>query len=365
MIPAQLYTTVYYCLVTILTIGLSLNYSNYDNSRLKTDCSKPTVAAFFVMLMFALFIGFRPISGVFVDMMNYYTFYYFKWGHSFVFNKNTNNLLFDNLLGWLAANRYDIRLFFVTIALIYFGGMFIAMRKMFPKDCLYALVIYLGAFSTFTFGTNGIKAGAAASMFLCTLAYMHDKKYLLLLAVITFGFHHSMVLPLGALAISFFYRNTRVYLYVWLFCILLSALHVTAFQEIFNSMADEQGQNYLSQVDGEASHGFRPDFIFYSSFPVLVGYYAMFRHNYRSKTYTTLFNTYLITNSIWMLCMYASFTNRIAYLSWQILPIVMIYPFFDKEFVNRQYHKLNIVAWWHLGFTLAMEVIYYGIIKIR
>lgn len=365
MIPAQLYSTVYYFIVTILTIGLSLNYANYDNSRLRSDIKRPTVGAFIVMLTFALFIGFRPISGVFIDMMNYHMFYNFRCGQPFVFDSDTDNLLFDNLLSYLAANGYDIRIFFVTIALIYFGGMFIAMRKMFPKDCLYAFVIYLGAFSTFSFGTNGIKAGAAASMFLCTLAYMHNKKYLLLLAAITFGFHHSMVLPLGALAISFFYRNTRVYLYVWLCCILLSALHVTAFQEIFNSMADEQGQNYLSQVDGEASHGFRPDFIFYSSFPILVGYYAMFKHNYRSKTYTTLFNTYLITNSVWMLCMYASFTNRIAYLSWQILPIVMIYPFFDKEFVNMQYRKLNIVAWWHLGFTLAMQVIYYGLIKVR
>lgn len=85
MIPAQLYSTVYYFIVTILTIGLSLNYANYDNSRLRSDIKRPTVGAFIVMLTFALFIGFRPISGVFVDMMNYHMFYNFRCGQPFVF----------------------------------------------------------------------------------------------------------------------------------------------------------------------------------------------------------------------------------------------------------------------------------------
>ena len=129
-------------------------------------------------------------------------------------------------------------------------------------------------------------------------------------------------------------------------------------------MADEQGQGYLGTVDGEASHGFRPDFIFYSAFPVISGYYAVFKHGYRSTTYQCLFNTYLIVNSIWMLCMYASYTNRIAYLSWLMLPVVLVYPFFDKSFVPNQYRKLNTVAGMHLGFTLAMQIIYYGLLKL-
>jgi hypothetical protein len=130
------------------------------------------------------------------------------------------------------------------------------------------------------------------------------------------------------------------------------------------TMSDESGAGYLSTAETDGiTNGFRPDFIFYSSFPIIAGYYAIIRNNYQSKFYTFIFNVYLLTNAIWMLCMYASFTNRIAYLSWFMLPIVLVYPFFDKQFVSRQYKKLNFVAGWHLMFTVLMQVIYYGLLK--
>lgn len=349
--------------MTILTFIVSNKYASYTNGRLYSDTPENPAPAFLVALCFTLFIGFRPMSGVFIDMMNNVTLYEFYGQFDYSFTWNTDNKIFDNLFKFMAYEKYDIRIFFVIMALIYFGGMFLAFKKMFPKDILYMLVIYLGAFSTFSFGTNGIKNGAAASLFLCALAYKNKKFLFLLLCFLAYGFHHSMILPIAALFLTFFYKNTKVYFYIWIVCILLSAAHVTVFQSLFNSMADSQGQDYLGTIDGEASHGFRPDFIFYSAFPVIAGYYAMFKHNYRSSVYQYLFNTYLITNSIWMLCMYASYTNRIAYLSWLMLPVVLVYPFFDKAFVADQYKKLNIVAWLHLGFTLGMQVIYYGLLK--
>jgi hypothetical protein len=241
--------------------------------------------------------------------------------------------------------------------------MYLACCKLFPKDSLYAFVIYLGAFSTFSYATNGIKAGAAASIFLCALAYKDQKIKALFFLLLSLGFHHSMILPIAAYIACLCYKNSRVYFGFWVLCILISAAHITIFQELFGSMSDENGAAYLSTDDDGYRSGFRPDFIFYSSFPVLVGYYAIFKHKYSSKFYKFLFNTYLLTNSVWMLCMYASFTNRIAYLSWLMLPIVLIYPFFDKEFVSNQYQKLNKVAVWHLMFTILMQVVYYALLK--
>ena len=90
----------------------------------------------------------------------------------------------------------------------------------------------------------------------------------------------------------------------------------------------------------------------------------MNKYKYKSSLYEFIYCIYTLTNSIWMLCMYASFTNRIAYLSWLLYPIVLVYPFFDKPFINNQYRKLNIVAGCHLGFTLAMVIIYYGFLEL-
>ena len=86
----------------------------------------------------------------------------------------------------------------------------------------------------------------------------------------------------------------------------------------------------------------------------------MNKKGYHSDTYNFLYCVYTLTNSVWILCLYASFTNRIAYLSWLMLPIVLIYPFFDYWFEPRQYKALNSVAWGHIGFTIFMSMFYYG-----
>lgn len=366
MLAAKLYETVYLFILTILTVIISYNYSTYSNDRFSIEFKQNPIPAFVLSILMALFIGLRPQSGWFTDMTNYMASYA-RWSMEdyFVFEWDTENKLFDNYEHYLAINGYDITVFFLSIAILYFGGMFVAFKKMFPKDILYMLVIYMSAFSTFSYGTNGIKAGAAASLFLCALAYTDKKIIMALFLALSLGFHHSMVVPITAIIIAHFYKNTHAYYLLWFVCVLIALCHITIFQELFNSFADEGGQDYLSAIDGEANHGFRPDFIFYSAFPVVIGYYAVFRKGYYSRRYELILNTYLIVNSVWLLCMYAQFPNRIAYLSWQFLPIAMFYPFFDKEFIPNQYRKLNLVAWFHLGFTMFMNVVYYGMLKKR
>jgi hypothetical protein len=60
-----------------------------------------------------------------------------------------------------------------------------------------------------------------------------------------------------------------------------------------------------------------------------------------------------------MLCMYAEFTNRIAYLSWLMLPIVLIYPLLNEDWGSGQYKTFQWVALGHLAFTLFLNYIYY------
>ena len=60
-----------------------------------------------------------------------------------------------------------------------------------------------------------------------------------------------------------------------------------------------------------------------------------------------------------MLCMYANFTNRIAYLSWFLYPIVLIYPYLNEDWGVNKYKIFSMVVFLHLSFTLFMSVIYY------
>jgi len=314
------------------------------------------------MLLCAIVIGIRPNWHGFVDSRNYIRVIEFLQGEYFVFDVDTQNILFDNLLCWIASKSWSWTSFFVIIAFIYFGGIFIAVKKMFPRDVLFAFLVYLAAFSTFSYATNGIKAGAAASLFLVALAYRDKKWVSYLFVALSYGFHHSMQLLVAAYIIVSLVKKPKYYLWLWCVSLLVAALHITFFQELFAGFTDEQGAQYLIADQSEESAyltGFRLDFIIYSAVPVLLGWYWIFKRGLKSEKYNFLYNLYLLANSVWMLCMYASYTNRIAYLSWQLLPIVLIYPFLNERLSPNQYRTVGVIALGHLAFTLFMEFIYY------
>lgn len=351
MISAGNYQIIYLVVVTLLTIY----YCNYPQSRVGSK-----ITAFILCVICILYIGFRPSSSLFTDMGTYTAYYNIIEWHGF--NSDTDNLIFDNLFAYMANSGINISIFFLLIAAIYFGGMLIACNKWFPNNVLLAFLVYLAAFSTFSFATNGIKAGAAASIFLMALAY-RDKLYLaILLALISWGFHHSMQLPAAAYIISIFLKKTSRFFGFWVICLILSLLHVTYFQTILSGWTDDQGASYLNSIDAEfVTHkGFRADFVFYSIFPIIMGYYAVIKYNFKDKLYEVLLRTYILTNAIWLLCMYAPFTNRIAYLSWFMYPILIIYPCMKTEGNNWPLiSKRNLIVGLHLSFTLFMTFIYY------
>ena len=93
--------------------------------------------------------------------------------------------------------------------------------------------------------------------------------------------------------------------------------------------------------------------------PIWVGYYAIYKKKIKSASYNFVLNTYTVLNSVWMLCMYAEYTNRIAYLSWFMYPFVLIYPLICENWGIQKYRTLLKIMMCHLGFTLFMQIIYY------
>lgn len=51
--------------------------------------------------------------------------------------------------------------------------------------------------------------------------------------------------------------------------------------------------------------------------------------------YARLVNTYLLTNGVWVLLIHANFSNRFAYLSWFMMPWVLLYPFVPGKTLHR------------------------------
>lgn len=357
-----------YILLFVTTVFTLNVYDKYKKSSPNQyTIIKDELPIIAVVISLILMFGLRPTDDYwFADSYWYNRNYWIKEGDAFTLRLDAINLIWDNLFDFFCSYKLGISNLFLLADTLYFGCTYLACRKMFGKHSTAAYLVFLGAFSTFSYSYNGIKAGVAASLFILAMAY-YDKLYICApLVLISWGFHHSMQLPVAAFVLSFLYRNSKVYFAFWAICVFLALAHITYFQDLFAEMTDEKGAGYLmgKEEDWGGNNGFRLDFIIYSAAPVYLGYKATFKKKLKlSKQYIALLNIYLITNSIWMLCMYANFTNRIAYLSWFLYPIVLIYPIINENWGAFRYKTFSKIIAYHLSFTLFMELIYYKLIK--
>ncbi len=362
MIEASLYQSMYLAIVGLLTIVVNTSYASvFRRQRIRS--TRYSRLCFFLAISLSLFIGMRPVSGrYFVDMAGYNSNYMFFWGEPMDFNWSTTNFIFDNMFMFMASKQIPVSVFFVLMAAMYFLCTFFACKKLFPEDTMLSFLVFLGAFSTFSYATNGMKAGVASAWFLLAIAFRGKFLLSILMALISFGFHHSMQLPLVAYLLILMIRNPKVYMVIWGGALLIALLHITYFQDLFAGMTDEQGAGYLSYEMDEYWANvirFRLDFVLYSSVPIIVGYWFIVVKHFRSKEYDFILSLYILTNAVWMLCMYATFTNRIAYLSWFLYPIVLIFPFLKHKSGYNQNQVMRIVVLAHFLFTVFMAVIYY------
>lgn len=355
MVPALYYEVIYLSIVAITTL-LVVGRRNNLKKR------ESIIGSLILCVYLVIFIGFRPHTHVFGDTANFAR----DWGILTWegWDWEAENIIFDNIFTYLGTLSDDATPLFLFCSSLYFSCILAACRKLFPANTLIIFLVYLAAFSTFSYGTNGIKAGAAASLFLVALAYRNNLLISIPFVILSWGFHHSMVMPIAAYILTLFFKNKDWFFYGWLFCLAMATLHITFFQELFAGLSDSSGAEYLTNDTSaevqRARGGFRIDFIIYSSMPIIMGYFVKYKYRLQDKLYDIMLNMYLTTNGVWMLCMYAEFTNRIAYLSWFMYPLVLIYPCYaiaNEKHPLVQYRKPIVLG--HLGFTLFMNLIYY------
>lgn len=361
MFPAESYQYIYLAIITIMTLLLASPYNKSARPLTKRNAGS---ALTFTVLMI-IFIGFRPVHAVFADMGGYAMAMVDHRYEELPITWNSN-FLFEPMMAFLSFNGASQRVPIVILAAINFGCTFIAIRKLFPKNVFLAMLVFFGAFSTFSYATNGLKAGCAASLFLVALAYRENRILSFLFLILSLGFHHSMQLPIAVYLVCTFCQNTRAFLYFWVLCLILAITHITSFMGLLASYTDSHGAEYLlteagsSYSEFEGRLGFRYDFVIYSIIPIVIGYFALFKRKLVSLEYKFILNVYILTNAIWMLCMYASYTNRIAYLSWLMYPVLIIYPFLNMYWGGNTNRYLTYAVYGQLAFTAFMAFVFYA-----
>tara|TARA_R110002049_G_scaffold293219_7_gene478121 strand:- start:8111 stop:9199 length:1089 start_codon:yes stop_codon:yes gene_type:complete len=359
LIPMENYYDVFInaCLFLVL-------FTIFHTLLLKLDAPKNQIfiqfSGFILLVVLILFMGQRPISGVyFGDTINYYRAYT-AYQQGATIKENVGDY------GWhlfmkTAAQLMSVHTFFTIIAFIYIFPMYRISKAFFNQYWYYAFLLFVVSFSFWTYGVNGIRNGAAASLFLWGLSYHRKKILMIIFFLIAIQFHKTLLLPILAYGATYFYNNPKIYFKGWLASIPLSLVLGSFWISLFTSLGfgDDRLAGYLTS-EAQSNTGFRWDFIFYSGFAVFAGWYFIIKRNYKDQVYFQLFNTYLICNAFWILVIRANFSNRFAYLSWFMMAIVIIYPMLKQNFFKNQHFMIGKILLAYFGFTYLMYKIYYG-----
>lgn len=248
--------------------------------------------------------------------------------------------------------------FYLTAAM-YVGNYYLAACRL-SKDYTYVLFLMMVCcFQFYGYGQNTIRAGLAGSFIILSLTFLRKPVIMVALASIAYMIHGSMIIPISAMMSALCFRKTKVYVFGWIAAIFVSFFIGSGVEHFFQGLTDDQRSGYLA-VDAAQTHykvGFRWDFLMYSALPVIAGYFYIYKLKFESAFYHFVYSSYLVANSFWILVIRANYTDRFAYLSWFLFPILLFYPLITKQLyrdVREQRSKIFLVMCIEYGFTYFM-----------
>lgn len=360
MIPVEYYSLVYYIVLSIFVFlfgYLRLCVSNnveLDNKYINN------ILSLLLLLVVIFFIGLRDPYGSFMYLgdTRAYTRAYEQIASTNLFEtKDIGFSLVMSIIFYLGA---PIQLFYVICAFLYVIPPYFAFKRWFQENAFYALLMYVTAMSFWAFGINGLRNGLAASIFIFALAFVDKKWLMLLLMFLSVSFHKSMLLLVLMCFIAWFVRNTKYLIIAWICCALVSIFVGPGIEGYLIPYLSKLEDTRVAIYQEEslmvfANKSFRIDFFLYSSLPIWVGWYYTYKKRYKDAFYTLLLNTYILANSVWILFfMYVPFTDRYAYLSWLLMPILLLYPLLKESMIENRYRTIGAMITLNLLFTLII-----------
>lgn len=360
---SSLYYPVYIYSLLFLTIGYANTISRYGTSLVQRNTNQPLVLIY--IFLFIVLVGLRPISGYyFGDTANYAQSYDLFVNAIASYDPTSKEWFFEWLM-YHCSQLMNVHGFFLLVEILYVLPVLWACKKFVPNHALLMFLVCMGAFSFFSYGTNGIRNGMACSLIIAAMACVQGSLFQKIiggvLAFFAFNIHRSTALPIACILATFFVKDTRLVLGWWVASIFLSLVAGGPIEAFFTSLGFDDRMEGYSSANADAtlfsSIGFRWDFLLYSAMPILLGYYVVIKRKIWDKNYLLLLHTYILCNSFWVMMIRAAFSNRFAYLSWFLYALVLIYPCLKLPIWKDQGKKTALIMGGHLGFTLFMYLI--------
>ena len=365
------YGTAYFIFYLILTWMTVLYYVGSNRQKvLHSEGSPMQGVALLMTIVITFFLGLRPNAAIFGDM-TLYSHTYLNVINGYTPISYHTEWLWDNMMYFCKSVGINITEFYLIVEMGYFFGMFICCLLLMRKDLWIAMLFFCTAFSCYSYGTNGIRNGLSCSIALVgiSLLGMGGNKRIgaLIILYIAFSIHRSIMLPIAAAFTSLFLiKDTKIALRFWVASIFISLAAGPLIEGFFAALGfDDRMSRYASVNATEATQsqfsrtGFRWDFLFYSMFPVIFTWYLTQHRRFSDRVFNIIANTYLLCNAFWIMVIRSSFSNRFAYLSWFIYPVVIAYPLLRMNIWKDQDRKTALILFFYSGFTFFMFFVYY------
>lgn len=354
---AAIYT---YTLLVVVILSLVAIRPNYYRYAKVIDVPQPYISLF--LFAFAVYImGNVPIlwgnwtsdrSNFVADFINIS-----QGGRNSVFLQR------DKLFGyymWACGLVMNYKVWLYVTSFIYIGNYWLSARRL-AGDYMYVLFLaMLCCFQYFSYGTHIIRGGLAGSFFILALTFSNKWVVMLPLLLLSFNLHASMVVPIVALLLALMVKKNKLFLWGW-FLVLVASYVMPGLEKLMPSFFADRASGYLT---GSAAvfygrTGFRWDFLAYSALPIYLGYYYIYKLRFQSDFYQIVYRTYLAANAVWLIVIRVPFTDRFAYLSWFLFPILLFYPLLTKQLffnVKLQWRAVIITLLGEFGFTFLMFI---------
>lgn len=360
---ASLYQPLFLMLMSVIAIIVGYRYlssTGYTLQEEETGFIFPLALSILVIF----WIGLRPISGrYFGDTVNYVLEYNTK-SISLVTMDWHSEWIWQWLVMTCKVAKLSVHEFFLIVEAGYVLSVLWAVKRFMPSNPLLGMLFVWLSLMYFTFGVNGLRNGLACHLVLLAFSFLLDDKYVpgVALCLLAFGIHRSVALPIAAfLAAIYLIKNVKYAVYFWLASILASLVAGSSIENFFISLGfdDRMNQYTMNDGDGVFKTGFRWDFLIYSAVPVALAWYVCVKREIEENWFRVLATTYCLSNAFWILVIRASYSNRFAYLSWFLYPVIIAYPLVNMPIWNDQDRKTGLILLSYGAFTLFMNLIYW------
>ena len=368
------YNTVWY-IFWLIVIWVNVIYfiGSAEQKILRADGHDPSQGvAILISLIVIYFVGLRPLYSDFVDMLNYAGIYREFTSHYIYASPSlSDEWLWHDIMVFFQHNGFTVHEWFLFIEFVYVMGMLISALLVTRNNLWVAMMFMFTSFSFLSFGENGVRNGMSSSVMLVAICLLcqegKPKKFLAaFLMFLAMGIHRSSALPIAASVVSLlFIKDTKTAMRFWIASLAISIVAGPLAERFFASLGfDDRMESYtqVSEASKEAMFtrtGFRLDFFLYSSFPLIMVWYVTIYRKFRDKTYHVIAVTYILCNAFWLMVIRAAYSNRFAYLSWFIYPLVIFYPLLRMNLWKDQDRRTALILFAYSGFMFFMFFIYY------